>query len=71
LLGLTQNDFDLANEIDTIEVAYSGKWLKENGNAIYGTKASIFEQLPYYGASTTKGNTIYLHAFLMPSNGCE
>jgi alpha-L-fucosidase len=45
-----------------------GKWLKENGNAIYGTKASIFEQLPFYGASTTKGNTIYLHAFLMPSN---
>jgi alpha-L-fucosidase len=45
-----------------------GKWLKENGDAIYGTKASIFEQLPFYGASTTKGNTIYLHTFLMPSN---
>ena len=30
LLGLTQNDFDLANEIDKIEVAYSSKWLKEN-----------------------------------------
>jgi len=30
LLGLTQNDFDLANEIDKIEVVYSNKWLKEN-----------------------------------------
>ena len=30
LLGLTQNDFDLANEIDKIEVVYSSKWRKEN-----------------------------------------
>ncbi len=34
LLGLTQNDFDLANEIDKIEVVYSNKWLKENDTLI-------------------------------------
>jgi alpha-L-fucosidase len=43
-----------------------GKWLKTNGEAIYGTTASIFDKLPFYGKSTTKGNSVYLHVFMFP-----
>jgi alpha-L-fucosidase len=43
-----------------------GKWLKTNGEAIYGTSASIFEKLPFYGKSTTKGHNVYLHVFMFP-----
>ncbi len=45
-----------------------GKWMKVNGDSIYGTTASLFENLPW-GRSTTKGNTIYLHVFDWPQKG--
>lgn len=47
---------------------YMGNWINKNGDAIYGTTASIFEQLPFYGVSTTKGNTIFLHAYMIPKD---
>jgi len=46
-----------------------GKWLSKNGESIYGTDASIFPNLPFYGRSTTKGNKIFLHVFMQPKNG--
>jgi alpha-L-fucosidase len=49
--------------LDTI-----GKWMKVNGESIYGTKASLFENL-YWGRSTTKPGKIYLHVFDWPENG--
>lgn len=45
-----------------------GIWLSVNGEAIYGTTASIFEKLPFYGKSTTKGSTLYLHVFMKPKS---
>jgi alpha-L-fucosidase len=44
-----------------------GEWLKINGEAIYGTRKSLFKSLPW-GASTTKGNTIYLHVYDWPND---
>ena len=38
-----------------------GKWLKVNGEAIYGTSASPFEKLPFAGYCTRKGNKLYFH----------
>ncbi len=39
-----------------------GKWLERNGESIYGTRGGPF--MPgEWGASTCKGNTIYLHVF--------
>ena len=37
-----------------------GRWMKVNGEAIYGTEASPFPFLPF-GYATRKGNTLYLH----------
>ena len=49
-----------------------GKWMKVNGESIYGTKASPFRELSW-GRCTQKsinGNTqLYLHVFNWPSNG--
>ncbi|UCD75478.1 MAG: alpha-L-fucosidase [Phycisphaerales bacterium] len=50
-----------------------GKWMKVNGEAIYGTSASPFSELPFNGRCTVKGGdqttTLYLHAFDWPSDG--
>jgi alpha-L-fucosidase len=49
-----------------------GAWTKINGEAIYGTSASPFSQLPW-GRCTQKpidgGTRLYLHVFDWPSNG--
>lgn len=46
----------------------SGRWVRANGEAIYGTTASLFRRLPW-GRSTTKGSVIYLHVFDWPATG--
>jgi alpha-L-fucosidase len=45
-----------------------GGWMKINGESIYGTSASQFENLEW-GRSTTKGNILYLHVFEWPQDG--
>jgi alpha-L-fucosidase len=49
-----------------------GKWMKVNGEAIYGTQASLFRMLPW-GRSTTKRDgddtILFLHVFDWPDNG--
>jgi alpha-L-fucosidase len=45
-----------------------GRWMKANGESIYGTRASQFADLQW-GRSTTKGNTRYFHVFDWPADG--
>ena len=49
-----------------------GKWLQKNGEAIYGTRASLFPQQPAWGRFTTrreeKESTIYALVFMPPSD---
>ena len=45
-----------------------GRWMKTNGESIYGTRASGIANLPW-GRTTTKGNTLYLHVFSWPPDG--
>ncbi len=46
-----------------------GEWMKQNSAAIYGTKASPFPRLPFFGRATQKGNVVYLHVFQWPADG--
>jgi alpha-L-fucosidase len=46
-----------------------GEWMKVNSESIYGTAASPFAKLPFFGRATTKGNTVYLHVFQWPAGG--
>ncbi len=47
-----------------------GKWLKVNGEAIYGTTYGPLQDLPF-GKTTAKGATVYLHVFDWPSGKLE
>jgi len=44
-----------------------GDWLKQSGESVYGTRGGPFRPAPW-GASTHKGNTIYLHVLNWPQD---
>ena len=46
-----------------------GKWMKTNGEAIYGTTASPFAKQLDFGRATSKPGRIYLHVFNWPGDG--
>lgn len=46
-----------------------GRWMKMNGEAIYGTTASPFKTQLEFGRATSKPGRIYLHVFNWPANG--
>jgi len=45
-----------------------GEWLRTNGEAIYGTTASPFGRLPFFGRATVKGSTLYVHVMGWPAD---
>ncbi len=45
-----------------------GSWLKTNGDSIYGTRASVFASLPFFGRCTVRDNRLYLHVMGWPAD---
>ena len=50
-------------------LAAVGRWMKVNGESIYGTTASPFTTQPEFGRVTSKPSKLYLHVFNWPSDG--
>jgi alpha-L-fucosidase len=46
-----------------------GRWMDRHGDAIYGTTASPFARLPFFGRATVKDSMLYLHVFDWPRDG--
>jgi alpha-L-fucosidase len=46
-----------------------GRWLKTNGDAVYGASLSPYRKHPFDGRCTVKGNTLYVHVFNWPEGG--
>ena len=45
-----------------------GRWLDVNGEAVYGTRASVLKNTPW-GRCTTRLGKLYLHVFQWPAGG--
>jgi alpha-L-fucosidase len=60
--GVIQDEF-------TSRLAAIGRWMHVNSESIYGTTASPFERLPFFGRATVKGNKLYLQVFEWPRDG--
>lgn len=45
-----------------------GDWMHVNSESIYGTAASPFNRLPFFGRATVKGDQLYLHVFQWPAD---
>jgi alpha-L-fucosidase len=48
-----------------------GKWMKVNGESIYGTSASPFRRYSFDGRVTMKGNRMYIHLFNKPDGALQ
>lgn len=45
-----------------------GRWMARYGESIYGTSASPFHLLPFFGRVTQKGHRLYVHVFDWPED---
>ncbi len=53
----------------TDRMRFIGNWMKKYGDAIYGTTASPFNRLPFYGRVTVSGNRLNVFVFAWPKGG--
>lgn len=68
LLNVGPTSEGLIPDSSVVRLKEVGKWLKTNGQAIYGTTHSPFPYLKW-GRCTRKGQTLYFNVFEWPENG--
>ncbi|MDE2127778.1 MAG: alpha-L-fucosidase [Armatimonadetes bacterium] len=56
-------------EVDRLEAI--GRWMKVNGDSIYGTTKSPWTRPQFDGRCTTKGSNLYLQVFNWPEGGLK
>ncbi len=68
LLNVGPTSEGLIPQASIDRLKYIGRWMKKNGEAVYGTTASPFPWLPW-GRATLKRNKLYLHVYDWPQDG--
>ena len=68
LLNIGPTSEGVFPEASIERLAEMGKWMKVNGESIYGSTASPFKRLSW-GRCTQKPGTLYLHVFNWPADG--
>ena len=69
LLNVGPTAEGLIPEASLQRLAEIGRWMKVNGQSIYGTTAGPFPKAPGWGRVTQKGDKLYLHVFDWPKDG--
>jgi alpha-L-fucosidase len=65
-VGPTAEGVIAPGNVDRLEEA--GRWMKVNGEAIYGASAAPFVKMPAWGRYTQKPGTLYLNVFDWPKD---
>lgn len=68
LLGVGPREDGTIDRDDAFALREIGLWLKENGEAVYGTRGGPWKPGPW-GVSTRKGNKVYLFVRNLPADG--
>jgi alpha-L-fucosidase len=69
LLNVGPTSEGLIPEPSVERLADMGKWLKKNGESIYGTSPGPLAKAPAWGRVTQKPGKLYLHVFDWPASG--
>lgn len=68
LLGVGPREDGTIDPDDAFALREIGHWMKENGEAVYGTRGGPWKPGPW-GVSTRKGNKVFLFVRNLPSDG--
>ena len=70
LLGVGPDPTGIIPADQSAPLLEMGKWLKRNGESIFGTRGGPFKP-GEYGGTTRKGKTIYVHVFNWPQGALQ
>ncbi len=69
LLNVGPDSTGIIPQPEVDRLAEMGRWLKTNGEAIYGVSSSPYNRVPFDGRCTVKGKSLYLSVFNWPTVG--